>query len=440
MSHVPFRQSKLTSVLRDALGGNCKTLMIANVWAEEAHLDETASTLRFASRVRLVETNAQVNESQDLSLQVERYKRQVKELKQELLMRDALSGRGRVSYDDLNEAELTELRQLCKQFLEGSKEIDDLPQDTMKLVRESFKQMRNVYQELKSNMSAKVEKEIMRRLSGSEGRDSLRDELNGNGLVGDEDPSGAGFAVGNAPPDSKPEGSELAAAENSSVNATAQHGLQRETSAAASLAANSVSADAEKNTAFISYKRENAEGRVLAEGVATRQREATEAKSKVKQLAAAVNEKKQQIDLLSDQVKEKRDSQTGGEDIDVEEYDILSQLKKAKHEYRDRFDQLKDAKSAHEIAVIAVTEARKVLLENFETWYSSGSGLGAGQGSEELDPNEAYEKAQVENWRATDPDAAAYLSAQKVKKQYRPAAYGGDKGRAQNLRRMEALR
>lgn len=33
-AHVPYRQTKLTSVLRDALGGNCKTVMIANIWAE----------------------------------------------------------------------------------------------------------------------------------------------------------------------------------------------------------------------------------------------------------------------------------------------------------------------------------------------------------------------------------------------------------------------
>lgn len=33
-THVPFRNSKLTHVLHDSLGGNCMTLMIANVWAD----------------------------------------------------------------------------------------------------------------------------------------------------------------------------------------------------------------------------------------------------------------------------------------------------------------------------------------------------------------------------------------------------------------------
>jgi kinesin family protein 6/9 len=40
---VPFRQSKLTHVLKDTLGGNCKTTMIANIWGEAAQLEETIS-------------------------------------------------------------------------------------------------------------------------------------------------------------------------------------------------------------------------------------------------------------------------------------------------------------------------------------------------------------------------------------------------------------
>ncbi len=39
--HIPYRQSKLTHVLRDSLGGNCNTLMIANIWAEQGQIEET---------------------------------------------------------------------------------------------------------------------------------------------------------------------------------------------------------------------------------------------------------------------------------------------------------------------------------------------------------------------------------------------------------------
>ncbi len=52
--HVPFRQSKLTNVLRDSLGGNCKTRLVANVWVEKDELEETTSTLKFATRMMKV--------------------------------------------------------------------------------------------------------------------------------------------------------------------------------------------------------------------------------------------------------------------------------------------------------------------------------------------------------------------------------------------------
>jgi kinesin family protein 6/9 len=57
-SHTPYRQSKLTHLLKDSLGGNCKTLLIANVYGEQHHLEETISTLHFAARVWLVPNEA----------------------------------------------------------------------------------------------------------------------------------------------------------------------------------------------------------------------------------------------------------------------------------------------------------------------------------------------------------------------------------------------
>ncbi len=48
-SHVPYRQSKLTNILKDSIGGNCKTLMIANVWPEPEHIEESISTFKFAT-------------------------------------------------------------------------------------------------------------------------------------------------------------------------------------------------------------------------------------------------------------------------------------------------------------------------------------------------------------------------------------------------------
>lgn len=47
--HIPYRSSKLTHVLRDSLGGNCKTRLIACIWSDVAQLDESLSTCRSAA-------------------------------------------------------------------------------------------------------------------------------------------------------------------------------------------------------------------------------------------------------------------------------------------------------------------------------------------------------------------------------------------------------
>ncbi len=45
-------------MLKDSIGGNCKTLMIANVWPEPDHIEETISTFKFATRMMKVSNQA----------------------------------------------------------------------------------------------------------------------------------------------------------------------------------------------------------------------------------------------------------------------------------------------------------------------------------------------------------------------------------------------
>jgi hypothetical protein len=52
--HVPYRNSMMTMVLKDSLGGNCRTVMVANISPDPSQLDESISTCRFAMRVALV--------------------------------------------------------------------------------------------------------------------------------------------------------------------------------------------------------------------------------------------------------------------------------------------------------------------------------------------------------------------------------------------------
>lgn len=60
--HIPYRDSKLTRLLQDSLGGNTKTLMIAAIGPADYNYDETLSTLRYANRAKNIKNKPIVNE------------------------------------------------------------------------------------------------------------------------------------------------------------------------------------------------------------------------------------------------------------------------------------------------------------------------------------------------------------------------------------------
>ncbi|XP_065335163.1 kinesin-like protein KIF3A isoform X2 [Cloeon dipterum] len=61
-THIPYRNSKLTRLLQDSLGGNAKTVMCANVGPADYNYEETVSTLRYANRAKNIKNCARINE------------------------------------------------------------------------------------------------------------------------------------------------------------------------------------------------------------------------------------------------------------------------------------------------------------------------------------------------------------------------------------------
>ena len=80
--HVPYRDSKLTFILRDSLGGNSKTVIIANISPSHLNVNETLSTLKFAQRAKLIRNKAVINE--DSSGTILLLKNEIKKLKKDL--------------------------------------------------------------------------------------------------------------------------------------------------------------------------------------------------------------------------------------------------------------------------------------------------------------------------------------------------------------------
>merc|ERR1712168_1457205 len=81
--HIPYRDSKLTRLLQDSLGGNTKTMMVANCGPADYNYDETISTLRYANRAKNIKNRAQINEDPKDAL-LRQLQKEMEELKLQL--------------------------------------------------------------------------------------------------------------------------------------------------------------------------------------------------------------------------------------------------------------------------------------------------------------------------------------------------------------------
>lgn len=59
--YVPYRDSKLTRILKDSLGGNARTVMIANISPSATCFEDTSNTLKYANRAKKIKTHIKRN-------------------------------------------------------------------------------------------------------------------------------------------------------------------------------------------------------------------------------------------------------------------------------------------------------------------------------------------------------------------------------------------
>ncbi|KAK2430062.1 hypothetical protein P8452_43525 [Trifolium repens] len=89
--HVPYRDSKLTRLLQDSLGGNSKTVMIACVSPADTNAEETLNTLKYANRARNIQNKAIINRD-PMGAQQQRLQSRIDQLEAELLCFKGVSG------------------------------------------------------------------------------------------------------------------------------------------------------------------------------------------------------------------------------------------------------------------------------------------------------------------------------------------------------------
>ena len=124
--HIPYRDSKLTRLLEDSLGGNCKTTMIAMISPAHDAFNESLSTLYFAQRAKKIQNRPIVNEDLNNRALIRQYETELKNLRNELERKNKmlqsnelvmqLQEEKKQALEDKNEA-IKELEKASRQYL-----------------------------------------------------------------------------------------------------------------------------------------------------------------------------------------------------------------------------------------------------------------------------------------------------------------------------------
>jgi len=383
--HVPYRQSKLTNLLKDSIGGNCKTLMIANVWPEPEHLEETISTCKFATRMMRVSNEATINVNQDPVILIKKYEREIRDLKQELAMHDTLANRGRVNYDpDPPEKQYA----IAKSFLTG--EIDDIDDlNSIRQCRDLMHQMRLVYRKLEQNARVGSSKHGDAGVDGLDGADEevspaelqRRQTLAEEDGVGDEEEGTGGFGIGKAPKESKPQHKIQPTKDGEEFNQDDDEESKGEAEGDSALGDERPKKTKKKKKqvkskqeAFVEFKVED--GKSIEDNIKTNRTELRGKKEEMATLKETCNKAKKEIDSLKSQLETKNDEKQKSleldedEDvIDEEEYSMLKQLKEFKKVYRENFDKYKGLKGDAFFIQNSIDQLKEQLIFKFEVWY-----------------------------------------------------------------------
>ncbi len=267
--HIPYRQSKLTNLLRDALGGNSKTLMVANVWPEPYHLEECNSTLKFATRMMRVSNEAIVNIQLDPHLLIKRYEKEVRDLKQELAMHDTLANRGRINYDPYSQSQQKEIGESTSKFLQGDiEEFQDI--NSLRMVREIFNQIRNSYRKLNQQVDA-----MQRQIDTDNHR--TQEQIQTKRDSPKESPT-------------KEEGEPVEGEGEEEKEATPEK-LKRPA--------------LDKQSAFLEYKQENSDGKKLEETIMGYRGDMKEKRQMVKNCTQMINGTKNEMDKVKERLDHK---------------------------------------------------------------------------------------------------------------------------------------
>jgi kinesin family protein 6/9 len=441
-NHVPYRQSKLTNILKDCIGANCNTLMIACIWGEASHLEETISTLRLASRMMKVQNEAVTVDTVDPTVLLKKQENIIKALKQELLMHDALVERTGMVYEPYTPEQQQEISQLIEKFVNTPEKDEEgvLQIQSYRQMLEICKQFKKKLIEARSNAGNP---------RASRGGTMFMDSTNefkadgksaGNTLSGTMNnpydkasakeigalaSTGKGFALGEAKIDARPPNgietsssfyaaspkfmpspvpgqnqtnnggqgnfSPIPRADKQSKDSPLRGGGHPGGGGGGAGGLMIASNDLQSFEYFI---KNSPQGQNLFQQFLSCKTALKDSKSKIRSLTSDVNEAKHTIDELNIQLETQKASRiqlvnkkssrnlmlgsTGGDIVDEEEMKLAKILKEKKQFYRNSFEQLQKNQFQMQRATSELDEVKNKMLENFHLWQKTNTGGGGG--------------------------------------------------------------
>ena len=413
--HVPYRQSKLTHILKDSIGGNCKTVMVANIWPEEQFLQETLSTLNFAQRMGGVVNVASVNIQLDINAHIKKMTKEIKELKQELAMHNTLANRGRINYDPYSPNEQKIQMEAAKKFLVGQSE--ELEFDSVRQAKELFYQIRHIYQKVKSLNQGKPQSqelpEEMQQPKAEEKVEEKKEEKDDKKNKKDEKDKKDKDKKEEKKEEEKKEEPEEEKKEEEEEKKEEEPEEEKPPSIAEGVIP-------DKNTAFKLYKYESQYSKDTEKKMKEDIEKLKQEKNTARELLDKSKELKSKIDEIKSKLNEKKQNKLNLADemtnvIDEEEVKLLEELKIKKEEYKNTVKQFNDYKTQiHEIKE-GLDLLKIKYVEKLEKWFLQKYNVGLedhelrlAKAKYGINIEDEKEKEKIYN-----PDEEAYMNAKR---------------------------
>ena len=170
-SYIPYRDSKLTRLLSQALGGNSLTTIICTISPASMNFYQTLSTLRFATRAKNVKLKMEINEYVNDNEKIEFYKNEIKKLKEKLNEYDNENNLNEIknAYESVNN-ELENYKKLY--FIEKQKNDDIQKKVEQMIYNKNFNLNNNVDNNINNNYL------ILLKESNKKGNNNIKEKIN----------------------------------------------------------------------------------------------------------------------------------------------------------------------------------------------------------------------------------------------------------------------